>query len=122
MPGDPALDDVEASMRPDGSRGAGGRVEQVKLLRSEYAAVKSIQSQFSRTLFVANLPQVLPPSPMAHMAWPARSRPVQTAVDAPACSATLLHINSLPGMPLGKPVKKASAVLQLHQHELTLTV
>lgn len=57
-----ALDDVEASMRPDTSRRAereaGGRVEQVKLLRSEFAAIKSVQSQFSRTLFVSNLPQV----------------------------------------------------------------
>ena len=44
-------------MRPESSRRPNGRVEQVKLLRSEYAAVKSIQSQFSRTLFVANLPQ-----------------------------------------------------------------
>ncbi|EIE21364.1 hypothetical protein COCSUDRAFT_48078 [Coccomyxa subellipsoidea C-169] len=56
-----ALDDVEASMRPDTSRRAereaGGRVEQVKLLRSEFAAIKSVQSQFSRTLFVSNLPQ-----------------------------------------------------------------
>ncbi|CAL8463190.1 g2724 [Coccomyxa elongata] len=55
-----ALDDVEASMRPDTSRRAereaGGRVEQVKLLRSEFAAIKSVQSQFSRTLFVSNLP------------------------------------------------------------------
>jgi hypothetical protein len=55
-----ALDAIEAAMRPDGG-GAGrrpdGRVAQVKLLRSEHAAVKSIQSQFSRTLFVANLPQ-----------------------------------------------------------------
>ena len=54
-----ALDDVEASMRPDNSRGPSGRVQQIKLLRSEYAAIKSVQSQFSRTLFIAGLPQVL---------------------------------------------------------------
>lgn len=60
-----ALDDVEAAMRPDTSRRAereaGGRVEQVKLLRSEFAAIKSLQSQFSRTLFVSNLPPVRAP-------------------------------------------------------------
>jgi hypothetical protein len=68
-----ALDDVEASMRPDTSRRAereaGGRVEQVKLLRSEFAAIKSVQSQFSRTLFVSNLPNVPPPAPCMHPAY-----------------------------------------------------
>lgn len=68
-----ALDDVEASMRPDTSRRAereaGGRVEQVKLLRSEFAAIKSVQSQFSRTLFVSNLPNVPPPAPCMHPAF-----------------------------------------------------
>jgi hypothetical protein len=77
-----ALDEIEASMRPDMSRRAkegdangveeGGpeagkpgarRIEQVKLLRSEFAAVRSVQSQFSRTLFVSNLPPVSPPFP-----------------------------------------------------------
>ena len=66
-----ALDEVEASMRPENNRrggAGGGRMEQVKLLRSEHAAVRSIQSQFSRTLFVANLPPV-PHHPLDPPAW-----------------------------------------------------
>ena len=86
-----ALDDVEASMRPDTSRRAereaGGRVEQVKLLRSEFAAIKSVQSQFSRTLFVSNLPPVPPLS--LHLACTLRACCFQLAA---SCWRELLAV------------------------------
>ncbi len=47
-----------SGQRDGGDNGGGGRIEQVKLLRSEFAAIRSVQSQFSRTLFVSNLPPV----------------------------------------------------------------
>lgn len=45
-------------MKPDQNKRSGGSTAQVKLLRSEFAAIKSVQSQFSKILFVSNLPPV----------------------------------------------------------------
>ncbi len=53
-----ALDQIENSMKPDQNKRGGGSATQVKLLRSEFAAIKSVQSQFSKILFVSNLPPV----------------------------------------------------------------
>ena len=53
-----ALDQIENSMKPDQNKRGGGSTNQVKLLRSEFAAIKSVQSQFSKILFVSNLPPV----------------------------------------------------------------
>ena len=53
-----ALDQIENSMKPDQNKRGGGSTAQVKLLRSEFAAIKSVQSQFSKILFVSNLPPV----------------------------------------------------------------
>ncbi len=66
--------------------GGGGRLEQVKLLRSEHAAVRSIQSQFSRTLFVANLPPVRAAAPA-----------FQPLVSCPCCVGSCNFITLLPG-------------------------
>lgn len=62
-----ALDDIENAMKPDASKQRGGQGAQVKLLRSEFAAIKSVQSQFSKILFISNLPPVrLPMHPTQH--------------------------------------------------------
>lgn len=53
-----ALDQIENSMKPDQNKRGGGANTQVKLLRSEFAAIKSVQAQFSKILFVSNLPPV----------------------------------------------------------------
>ena len=62
-----ALDQIENAMKPDQNKRGGGSA-QVKLLRSEFAAIKSVQAQFSKILFVSNLPPVSPPHRCPHTA------------------------------------------------------
>ena len=62
-----ALDQIENAMKPDQNKRGGGGA-QVKLLRSEFAAIKSVQAQFSKILFVSNLPPVSLPHCWPHLA------------------------------------------------------
>ena len=74
-----ALDDIENSMKPDASKQRGGQSAQVKLLRSEFAAIKSVQSQFSKILFISNLPPVRLPMHSTQHHENAISLPCQNA-------------------------------------------